>query len=277
MGSNLNGNWNESQENNYYGPKSNQANGKDKNKYHGHNHANSNNEEKERDKKGNNMKHGYPNNNKYNNTKNNQYQYNQFNQDYYNQNVPMVEEDEKVYEEEQMQCQKQMNIQLLLRRQKHYNNTFKNCYVTFKEYIKNPSQINKGNFIWNLDGCCSMVSLWKKDYPEYEPQFSKEFKKDAVKQEIKALIKKIGKNDENTRLFNKFYQLLDNKEQNMEKDEDVLNYFPQAQSNQNNVISNANNLIDIKRKIDQETEKEEFYGFRDYEVDDKIKHLRNKF
>ena len=266
MGNNDNGNWNQTQDNNYYGSKQ-KTYGTGKNQFYGHNLSNEKNEKKE--KKGNNMKRGYVNNNKYNNTKVNHY-----NQDYYSQNSPMVEEDEKVYENEQIQCQKQMNIQLLLRRQKHYNNTFKNCYMTFKEYINNPSQINKGNFIWNLDGCCSMVSLWKKDYPEYEPQFSKEFKKDAVKQELKTLIKQYGKNDENAKLFNKFYQLLDHKEQKMEKDDDVLTYFPQVQPTQSNVLNNAHNLIDIKRKIDQETEKEEFYGFPNYEVDDKIKHLR---
>lgn len=271
MGNYANGNWNQPLENNNCNP-NNQANGKEKNRFYGHNNQ-SKNEKKE--KKENNMKNAYGNNNKHNTKKNNQY--NQYNQDFNNQNVPMAEEDEKVYENQQMQCHEHLNMQLLLRRQKHYNNTFRNCYITFKEYIKNPSQVNKGNFIWNLDGCCSMVSLWKKDYPEYEPQFSKEFKKDVVKKEIKAMINQCGRNDENAKLFNKFYQLLDHKEQSLEKDDDVLQYFPQVQSSQSNTIENANNLINVKRKIDQETEKEEFYGFQNYEVDDKIKHLRNKF
>ena len=148
---------------------------------------------------------------------------NNYNQDLYNNNIQMEEEEEKYYQE-QKQCQEQLNIQLLLRRQKNYNNTFKNCYDSMTEYIKKPTQTNKGNFLWNLDGCCAIVNLWKKDYPEYEPKFSKEFKKDAVVQEIKKYIKKFEeiKNDEHVRIFNKFYQLLNNQKQDLEDDKTVL-------------------------------------------------------
>ena len=80
----------------------------------------------------------------------------------------MEEEKEEEYIEEQQQCQEQVNIQLLLRRQKHYYNTFRNCYDSMKVYLKNSTNTNKGNFLWNLDECCSMVNIWKSDYPEYE-------------------------------------------------------------------------------------------------------------
>lgn len=199
-----------------------------------------------------------------------------YNQDLYNNNYQM-EEEEKYYLE-QKQCQEKLNMQLLLRRQKNYNNTFKNCYDSMKEYIKKPTQINKGNFLWNLDGCCAIVNLWKKDYPEYEPKFSKEFKKDEVVQEIKKYIKKFeeNKNDEHLRIFNKFYQLLNNQKQDLENDKSVLKYFPNDKPTEGNVINTAHNLMGVQRKIAQETEKEEFYGFANYDVDEKIRHLRKK-
>lgn len=99
-----------------------------------------------------------------------------------------IEEENKYYQQ-QLQCQEKVNIQLLLRRQKHYDNTFRNCYDTMKEYIKNPTNTNKGNFLWNLDCYVSMVSFWKKDYPEYTPQFSKQFNKERVIKEISQYIK----------------------------------------------------------------------------------------
>lgn len=109
------------------------------------------------------------------------------NQDLYNNIIPM-EEEEKIQEQQEL-CQMHLDMQLLLRRQKNYNNTFKNCYNSMKEYLKKPTHTNKGNFLWNLDGCCAIVNLWKKDYPDYEPQFSSEFKKDSVIKEIKNLKK----------------------------------------------------------------------------------------
>jgi hypothetical protein len=197
--------------------------------------------------------------------------------DYNESNYQQIEEENKYYQQ-QIQCQEQLNIQLLLRRQKNYNNTFKNCYDTMKLYLNNPSNINKGNFLWNLDCCCSMVSLWKKEYPEYIPQFSKQFNKEATIKEINQYIQHFkNKNDiEHLKIFNKFYKLLNNERQDMEDDKAVLNHFPYIQPNENNVISSANNLMNIQRKIANKTETEEFYGFPDYDVDDKIKHLRKK-
>lgn len=61
----------------------------------------------------------------------------------------------------------------------------------------------------------------------------------------------------------------------MEEDKNILKYFPNNQANENNTISTANNLIGVQRKISQETEKEEFYGFKNYDVDPKIRHLRD--
>ena len=123
-----------------------------------------------------------------------------------------------------------------------------------------------------------MVSLWKKEYPEYIPQFSKQFNKEATIKEINQYIQHFkNKNDiEHLKIFNKFYKLLNNERQDMEDDKAVLNHFPYIQPNENNVISSANNLMNIQRKIANKTETEEFYGFPDYDVDDKIKHLRKK-
>ena len=198
----------------------------------------------------------------------------------FNNDTPMEEEKEEAYIEEknQQQCQKEVNIQLLLRRQKHYNNTFRNCYDSMKVYLKNPTNTNKGNFLWNLDGCCSMVSLWKSDYPEYEPQFSKEFKKEEVVKEIQNYIQifKQKNNIEHVKIFNKFYNLLNNQKQNLEDDKTILNYFPSVKPTEGNVVSTAHNLMGLQRKIDQETEKEEFYGFPNYDVDKKVRHLRNR-
>jgi hypothetical protein len=196
-----------------------------------------------------------------------------------NNNIPMEEEEkEETYIQMQQQCQEQLNIQLLLRRQKHYNNTFRNCYDSMKAYLKNPTNTNKGNFLWNLDGCCSMVNLWKNDYPEYEPQFSKEFKKEEVIKEIKQYIQifENKNNNEHVRIFSKFYNLLNNQRQNLEDDKTILNYFPNVKTTEDNVISTAHNLIGVQRKINKETEKEEFYGFPNYDVDKKIRHLRNR-
>jgi hypothetical protein len=196
-----------------------------------------------------------------------------------NNNIPIEEEEkEETYIQKQQQCQEQLNIQLLLRRQKHYNNTFRNCYDSMKAYLKNPTNTNKGNFLWNLDGCCSMVNLWKNDYPEYEPQFSKEFKKEEVIKEIKQYIQifENKNNNEHVRIFSKFYNLLNNQRQNLEDDKTILNYFPNVKPTEDNVISTAHNLIGVQRKINKETEKEEFYGFPNYDVDKKIRHLRNR-
>jgi hypothetical protein len=196
-----------------------------------------------------------------------------------NNNIPMEEEEkEETYIQQQQQCQEQLNIQLLLRRQKHYNNTFRNCYDSMKAYLKNPTNTNKGNFLWNLDGCCSMVNLWKNDYPEYEPQFSKEFKKEEVIKEIKQYIQifENKNNKEHVRIFSKFYNLLNNQKQDLEDDKTILNYFPNVKPTEDNVISTAHNLIGVQRKINKETEKEEFYGFPNYDVDKKIRHLRNR-
>jgi hypothetical protein len=196
-----------------------------------------------------------------------------------NNNIPMEEEEkEETYIQMQQQCQEQLNIQLLLRRQKHYNNTFRNCYDSMKAYLKNPTKTNKGNFLWNLDGCCSMVNLWKNDYPEYEPQFSKEFKKEEVIKEIKQYIQifENKNNKEHVRIFSKFYNLLNNQKQDLEDDKTILNYFPNVKPTEDNVISTAHNLIGVQRKINKETEKEEFYGFPNYDVDKKIRHLRNR-
>jgi hypothetical protein len=196
-----------------------------------------------------------------------------------NNNIPMEEEEkEETYIQMQQQCQEQLNIQLLLRRQKHYNNTFRNCYDSMKAYLKNPTNTNKGNFLWNLDGCCSMVNLWKNDYPEYEPQFSKEFKKEEVIKEIKQYIQifENKNNKEHVRIFSKFYNLLNNQKQDLEDDKTILNYFPNVKPTEDNVISTAHNLIGVQRKINKETEKEEFYGFPNYDVDKKIRHLRNR-
>jgi hypothetical protein len=196
-----------------------------------------------------------------------------------NNNIPMEEEEkEETYIQKQQQCQEQLNIQLLLRRQKHYNNTFRNCYDSMKAYLKNPTNTNKGNFLWNLDGCCSMVNLWKNDYPEYEPQFSKEFKKEEVIKEIKQYIQifENKNNKEHVRIFSKFYNLLNNQKQDLEDDKTILNYFPNVKPTEDNVISTAHNLIGVQRKINKETEKEEFYGFPNYDVDKKIRHLRNR-
>ena len=198
--------------------------------------------------------------------------------DYYDEsNSQQIEEENQNYQQ-QLQCQEKLNMQLLLRRQKNYNNTFRNCYDTMKIYLNNPSNTNKGNFLWNLDCCCSMVALWKKEYPEYIPQFSKQFNKEATIKEINQYIQHFkNKNDiEHLKIFNKFYKLLNNERQDMEDDKAVLNHFPYIQPNENNVISSANNLMNIQRKIANKTETEEFYGFPDYDVDDKIKHLRKK-
>ena len=193
-----------------------------------------------------------------------------------NPNYEQIEEEENKYYQQQLQCQEKLNIQLLLRRQKNYNNTFRNCYDTMKLYINNPSNTNKGNFLWNIDCCCSMVALWKKEYPEYTPQFSKQFNKDATILEINKYIQHFkNKNDiEHLKIFNKFLKLLNNERQDMEDDKAVLNNFPDIKPTENNVINSAHNLMNIQRKIANQTETEEFYGFSDYDVDDKIKHLR---
>ena len=189
-------------------------------------------------------------------------------------NYRQIEEEENKYY--QLQCQEKLNIQLLLRRQKNYNNTFRNCYDTMKLYINNPSNTNKGNFLWNLDCCCSMVDLWKKEYPEYAPQFSKQFNKEATILEINKYIQYFkNKNDiEHLKIFNKFLKLLNNERQEMKDDKDVLNNFPDIKPTENNVINSAHNLMNSQRKIANQTETEEFYGFSDYDLDDKIKHLR---
>jgi len=193
-------------------------------------------------------------------------------------NYRQIEEEENKYYQQQLQCQEKLNIQLLLRRQKNYNNTFRNCYDTMKLYINNPSNTNKGNFLWNIDCCCSMVALWKKEYPEYTPQFSKQFNKDATILEINKYIQHFkNKNDiEHLKIFNKFLKLLNNERQDMEDDKAVLNNFPDIKPTENNVINSAHNLMNIQRKIANQTETEEFYGFSNYDVDDKIKHLRKE-
>ena len=189
-------------------------------------------------------------------------------------NVPMKEENNCI--QNLLQCTKQVNIQLLLRRQKNYNNIFRNCYDSMKKYINDTNQINKGNFLWNLDGCCSIVNLWKNDYPQYKPQFSKEFKKEEVVKEIKHYIETCEekKDTEHVKIFKKFYKLLNNERQDLEDDQNLLNYFPVVKPTENNVISSAQNLIEIQRRINNETETEEFYGFSNYDVDEKIRHLR---
>ena len=219
-------------------------------------------------------------------SKNSKVYYQKNNTNVYDNNQMVIEwedEQKKRYdqmEEEKMQhkilCQKELNIQLFLRRQKNYNNTFKNCYTSLEQYLKNPCPNNKGNFLWTLDCCCSMVNFWKKEYPEYEPQFNKEFQKDKKIQEIEALIKKLNKNDENAILLNKFYQLLNNHKQNFEEDEKIMKHFPGVQACENNTINNANNLLEIQRKIERENEREEFYGYPGYDVDEKIRHLLPK-
>ena len=234
------------------------------------NNQNVKDEQDKKERKGN-TKIAIPLNSPYNANINNDPYYNN---DLMNQQI----EEENIYYQQQLQCQEKVNIQLLLRRQKHYDNTFRNCYDTMKEYIKNPTNTNKGNFLWNLDCCVSMVSLWKNDYPEYTPQFSKKFNKERVIKEINQYIQHFqNKNDiEHLKMFAKFSKLLNNERQNMEDDRTVLNYFPEVKANENNTLNGAHNLIEIKRKIDNETETEEFYGFPNFEVDDKIKHLRKK-
>ena len=206
-------------------------------------------------------------------------------QPYYPDVYPPYEDDsmsqqiEKEYNyQEQLQIQEKVNIQLLLRRQKNYNNTFRNCYDTMKEYINNPTNITKGNFLWNIDCCCSMVSLWKKDYPEYVPQFSKQFNKEEVVKEINKYIQIFkAKNDiEHFKIFTKFFKLLNNERQDMEDDKTLLKYFPEVKTTENNLMNTAHNLIKVGRKIQNETETEEFFGFPNYDVDDKLKHLREK-
>ena len=74
-------------------------------------------------------------------------------------NIPFTQEDDINMEQEQnnclygnqqLQCQEKINIQLFMRRQKNYSDTFKNCYNTMKDYLKNPFQL-KGNFLWTLE------------------------------------------------------------------------------------------------------------------------------
>ena len=175
----------------------------------------------------------------------------------------------------QIQCQKHLNIQLLLKRQKNYNNTFKNCYYSLIEYLKNPSK-EKGNFLWTLDCCVSISNLWKQDYPEYEPQFSKEFKKDKIIKEVKKEMDLCKENKEKYRLLNKFYRLLNNEKQDFESDETIFKNLPEIKATEENVLSASHNLMEINRRIAIEDEKEEFYNYPNYPVDKKIEHLRKK-
>lgn len=186
----------------------------------------------------------------------------------------IIAEENKNIGNSQLLCQKELNMQLYLRRQKNFSDTFKSCYNSMKDYIKNPS--SKGNFLWTLESFCSMVNLWKKDYPDYEPQLSKEFNKDKIKLELKGLAKKAENNKNyDPMLFDKFYHLVNGEKQNFEDESTVLSYFPEVKPTESIVISNATNLIEINRKVERDNEKEEFNGYANFDVDPKIKHLRN--
>ena len=192
-------------------------------------------------------------------------------------NYALIEEHQntlKKQSNQQLQCQEQLNMQLYLKRQKNFSNTFKNCYNSMNDYIKNPINA-KGNFLWTLQAFCAMVNLWKNEYPDYEPKLNKEFNKEQIKQQLKQFAKLTENNNNyDSRLFDKFYHLLNGENQEFENDDEILKYFPDIKSNESNVMSNANNLIEINRKIARENEKEEFYNYPNYEVDEKIKHLR---
>lgn len=200
-------------------------------------------------------------------------------------NIPFTQEDDINMEQEQnnclygnqqLQCQEKINIQLFMRRQKNYSDTFKNCYNTMKDYLKNPFQ-SKGNFLWTLECFCSMVDLWNNDYPDYEPHLSKEFNKEKIKLEIKNYEMQLQTNKNyDSKLFNKFYHLVNNEKQNHEDENVILSHFPDVKPNETNVMSNATNLINLKRKVDNDNEREEFYGFPNFDVDPKLKHLRSK-
>lgn len=193
---------------------------------------------------------------------------------YQQQDDYIMEQEHNNYGNQQLQCQEKINMQLYLRRQKNYSDTFKSCYNAMKDYIKNPFQ-SKGNFVWTLECYCSMVDLWKRDYPEYEPQLSKEFNKEKIKLELKNYEKQTEKNKNyESKLFHKFYKLVNNEKQNLEDEKVVLSYFPEVQPNETNIMSNAANLININRKVENDIEKEEFYGYPNFDVDPKLKHLR---
>lgn len=187
-----------------------------------------------------------------------------------------MQEENIEYGKKLVQAQENLNIQLLLRRQKNFSDTFKSCYNAMQDYLKNPKN-SKGNFLWTLESFCSMVNLWKKDYPNYEPQLSKEFNKEKIKFELKDLSNK-SQNNKNydPKLFDKFYHLVNMEKQNFEDDEIILSHFPEVKPNESNVMSNAKNLLDINRKVEMDDEKEEFYGFPNFDVDPKIKDLRHK-
>lgn len=208
----------------------------------------------------------------------NYHRYNNQDRHYYNNNKPYnMDVDDEYSNEKQkisIQCQEKLNMQLFMRRQKNYSDTFKNCYNSMKEYLNNPVQ-GKGNFLWTLECFCSMVNHWNKDYPDYEPQLSKEFNKQAIKNEINdyAVKSKNNKNYESG-LFTKFYNLLNGKEQKFESEDKIMSHFSCGQPTKDNTMASANYLLEIGRKVDRENEKEEFYGYQNFDVDPKIRHLR---
>ena len=122
-----------------------------------------------------------------------------------------------------------------------------------------------------------MVDLWNNDYPDYEPHLSKEFNKEKIKLEIKNYEMQLQTNKNyDSKLFNKFYHLVNNEKQNHEDENVILSHFPDVKPNETNVMSNATNLINLKRKVDNDNEREEFYGFPNFDVDPKLKDLRSK-
>lgn len=186
-------------------------------------------------------------------------------------------DDENSNKKEQMsiQCQEKLNMQLFMRRQKNYSDTFKSCYNSMKDYINNPIN-QKGNFLWTLECFCSIVNHWNKDYPEYEPQLSKEFNKEKIKMEINNLAIQTKDNKKyESGLFTKFLNLLNGKEQRFESEDKIMSHFSYAQPTKDNTMASANYLLDIGRKVDRENEREEFYGYQNFDVDPKIRHLRH--
>lgn len=184
-------------------------------------------------------------------------------------------DDDSKKEQVRIQCQEKLNMQLFMRRQKNYSDTFKSCYYSMKDYLDNPTK-GKGNFSWTLECFCSMVNHWNKDYPEYEPQLSKEFNKQEIKMELNNLATKSrGNKMYESGLFTKFYNLLNGKEQQFENEDKIMSHFNCAPPTQDNTMESANYLLELGRKVDRENEKEEFYGYQNFDVDPKIRHLRN--
>ena len=130
-------------------------------------------------------------NNNYNNYNYNNYtgyskgQYDDYN--YENENY----EDEQI----QKQAQLEVDIQLYQRRQVRYNNVFERVFNKLKEYIsvinsgkKYPKE-HKGILLDLLDYYASIVQLWNREYPEYEPQLKKGYNKSEILKQIDSLIK----------------------------------------------------------------------------------------